>query len=285
MYFLFCDTLHMYKSRPAGKLKGRTAHKELPTNPLDLDGKSRNKNSWPIEPPDPDDPLDDPSANHDAAEPSLFEKFVQIVTNANRVKKRLNEDKQNRREDPDHNESVSSDKEDDVVPDQLMFDHMAESLWSDMRENNLPFEPPLEPHIPTRSNEPVAARPTNRDNIDWTAVMTAAHMQARQAESDPMQVGPSDLSKLGHIFKLDSVKPEYTMNTRAIPDLILQMAYLKLFIPPSLLTTTALDRIQFNDSLKFHKILFGNGAGKHSLDTSLFPAELSLSESEFWQAY
>ena len=63
------------------------------------------------------------------------------------------------------------------------------------------------------------------------------------------------------------------------------MAYLKLFIPLSLLTTAALDRIQFNDGLKFHKILFSNGAGKHSLDTSLFPTELSLSESEFWQAY
>ena len=77
----------MYKSRPAGKPQGRTAHKELPTNPPDLDGESRNENPWPIEPPDPDNPPDDPSANHDAAEPPLFKKFVQIVTNANRVKK------------------------------------------------------------------------------------------------------------------------------------------------------------------------------------------------------
>ena len=77
----------MYKSRPAGKPKGRTAHKEPPTNPTDLDGESRNENSCPVELPDLDDPPDDPSANRDAAEPSLFEKFVQIVTNANRVKK------------------------------------------------------------------------------------------------------------------------------------------------------------------------------------------------------
>ena len=85
----------MYKSRPAGKLKGRTACKEPPTNPTDPDGESRNENSRPVELPDLDDPLDDPSTNRDAAEPSLFKKFVQIVTNANRVKKRLNEDKQN----------------------------------------------------------------------------------------------------------------------------------------------------------------------------------------------
>ena len=63
------------------------------------------------------------------------------------------------------------------------------------------------------------------------------------------------------------------------------MAYLKLFIPLSLLMTAVLDRIQFNDGLKYHEILFSNGAGKHSLDTSLFHDELSLSESEFWQAY
>ena len=49
--------------------------------------------------------------------------------------------------------------------------------------------------------------------------------------------------------------------------------------------TTVLDRIQFNNGLKFHKILFSNRVGKHSLDSSLFPNELSLFESEFWQAY
>ena len=115
--------------------------------------------------------------------------------------------------------------------------------------------------------------------------MTVARMQAGQAKLDATQVGPSDLTKLGHIFKLNSVKPEYSMNSQAIPDPILQMAYLKLFISLSLLMTTVLDRIQFNDGLKYHKILFGNRVGKHSLDTSLFPDELSVSESEFWQAY
>ena len=75
----------MYKSRPAGKPKGRTACKEPPINPLDLDGESGNETSQPIEP--LDNPPDDPSANHDVAEPSLYEKFVLIVTNANRVKK------------------------------------------------------------------------------------------------------------------------------------------------------------------------------------------------------
>ena len=63
------------------------------------------------------------------------------------------------------------------------------------------------------------------------------------------------------------------------------MAYLRPFIPLSLLTTVTLDRIKFNNGLKFHKIIFGNGIGKHSLDISSFPTKQSLSESEFWQAY
>ena len=75
------------------------------------------------------------------------------------------------------------------------------------------------------------------------------------------------------------------MDARTIPNLILQMAFLKLYIPLSLLTTTTLDKLHFNDGLKYQKILFGNGAGKYTLDISLFPNELPLSESEFWQAY
>ena len=93
------------------------------------------------------------------------------------------------------------------------------------------------------------------------------------------------LANSGFIFRQDSCKPEYTMDTCTIPNPILQMAFLKLYIPLSLLTTTAIDKIHFNDRLKYQKILFGNGTGKHTLDISLFPNELSLTESEFWQAY
>ena len=83
----------MYKSRPAGKLKGRTACKEPPLNPPNLDGRPGNENPQPAEP--LNDPADEPSTQDNIAEPSLFEKSVLIVTNANRVKKQLNEEKQN----------------------------------------------------------------------------------------------------------------------------------------------------------------------------------------------
>ena len=70
-----------------------------------------------------------------------------------------------------------------------------------------------------------------------------------------------------------------------IPNAILQMAYLKLFILLSMLTSSSLIKIWANDGLKYHKIPFGNSAGKQSLDESIFPPEDSLLESLFLQAY
>jgi len=73
--------------------------------------------------------------------------------------------------------------------------------------------------------------------------------------------------------------PQFEQN----PKCHLQMAYLKLYIPLSMLTNAALMKICLNDGLKYHKIPFGNGAGQQSLDESIFPPENSLSESIFLQ--
>jgi len=70
-----------------------------------------------------------------------------------------------------------------------------------------------------------------------------------------------------------------------IPNAILQMAYNKLYIPLTMLTTPALSKIRTNDNLKFCKIPFGNGIGKQSLDEASFPNEDSLTETPFLQAY
>jgi len=70
-----------------------------------------------------------------------------------------------------------------------------------------------------------------------------------------------------------------------IPNSILQMAYNKLYIPLSMLTTPALSKIHMNDNLKFCKIPFGNGIGKQSLDEASFPSENTLTVTTFLQAY
>src|SRR5882724_11213261 len=51
------------------------------------------------------------------------------------------------------------------------------------------------------------------------------------------------------------------------------------------LTTAALSKIHTNDCLKLHKIPFGNGIRKQSLDKSSFPSEDSLMETTFLQVY
>ena len=78
-----------------------------------------------------DIPLTQPLNDPQPTEPILFEKLVLVITNANRVKRRLNKDKQSRRDDPKREGSVSSDEEEDTVPDHLAFDAMAETLCSE----------------------------------------------------------------------------------------------------------------------------------------------------------
>ncbi|KAF8515934.1 hypothetical protein JB92DRAFT_2716426 [Gautieria morchelliformis] len=70
-----------------------------------------------------------------------------------------------------------------------------------------------------------------------------------------------------------------------MPAAIMQMAFNGIYIPLSMLTTAALDRIRSNDNLRYKKIPFGNGVGKQSLDDSFFPVEDSLDTATFLQAY
>ena len=73
--------------------------------------------------------------------------------NANRVKRHLNKDKQTRCKDPDHEGSVSSDEEEDVVPDHIAFDLMAETLCSDStRTHEDPSQPMDVPLLQTMHN-------------------------------------------------------------------------------------------------------------------------------------
>ena len=75
------------------------------------------------------------------------------------------------------------------------------------------------------------------------------------------------------------------IDVNSIPAIIFQMAYNKLYIPLSLLTTASLDRICNNQNLWFHKVPFGNGVGKQTLDDSSFPTEDTLDATTFLQAY
>jgi len=94
-----------------------------------------------------------------------------------------------------------------------------------------------------------------------------------------------DFSTLPLIYTFDDIASNlYQLDSMGIPNAFLQMAFNKMFIPPSMLTAAVMDHIGYNQNLKYHKY-FGNGAGKYSLNELIFPDELALSKSEFWQAY
>ena len=155
--------------------------------------------------------------------------------------------------------------------------------------------PTVDPGVPT-AGDPSATNsirvaqnhPSGMQNVDipniitapnWTAILSAVQGSGPPLDLLALQTALTastlldDFAELGHIFKAESMKPEYELNLRTLPKQILQMVYLKLFIPLSLLTTSALDKIQFNDGLKYQKIIFGSNAGKHMLDISIFPVE------------
>ena len=51
---------------------------------------------------------------------------------------------------------------------------MAETLPTDVCEDDQPLEPPSVPHIATGPDEPVATKPSNGHDIDWSAIMAVA---------------------------------------------------------------------------------------------------------------
>ena len=53
---------------------------------------------------------------------TLYEKFVLLVNNSNRVKKHMNLDKQAHREVPDYLSVVSSDEDEDAIPNLVSFE-------------------------------------------------------------------------------------------------------------------------------------------------------------------
>jgi len=97
---------------------------------------------------------------------------------------------------------------------------------------------------------------------------------------------PDEFSTHPPIYKFNEIVLNmYHLDSLGIPNALLQKAFNKIFIPLSMLTATSMNHIRYNRSLKYHKIIFGNSVGKYSLNKSSFPDELSLNESEFWQAY
>ena len=91
---------------------------------------------------------------------------------------------------------------------------------------------------------------------------------------------------IGPIYTADELaKNKNQLDMSDVPNAILQIAYKKVLIPLSMMTTSTLSKICSNDNLKYRKIPFGNGVRKQSLKKASFPAEESLTETTFFQSY
>src|SRR6266481_2120299 len=114
---------------------------------------------------------------------SFFECYVLTIQNSNRVKGRFNSYKQARRNDPMGTEQVLSDKEEDLIPDELAFNAMAHALHN--KPDPLNTGPSAgQTHIPNQpaQPDPLMMNQTTQpgpgfqppDAIDWTNVLNAA---------------------------------------------------------------------------------------------------------------
>ena len=130
-----------------------------------------------------------------------------------------------------------------------------------------------------------AANLSNAMDFIWQRSVVGNVDPASTAGSPMAKLTPPDFHSLGLIYQFNEVsKNKQQLDMTKIPNVILQMAYLKLYILLSMHATSPLTKIQSNYGIKYHKIPWGNGAGHQSLDESIFPAKNSLSECLFLQA-
>jgi len=82
-----------------------------------------------------------------------------------------------------------------------------------------------------------------------------------------MSSAPDDFGSLPPIYIFDEITSNsYHLDSIGIPNTILQMAFNKIFIPFSMLMASTMDHVRYNHNLKYHKIIFSNGASKYSPD-------------------
>ncbi|KAF8512535.1 hypothetical protein BU17DRAFT_96187 [Hysterangium stoloniferum] len=95
-----------------------------------------------------------------------------------------------------------------------------------------------------------------------------------------------DYLKAPPIYDFDEIRHnKLELDPASIPNQILHMAFKKVYIPLSMLTTKSLQRVRGNVDLKYSRISVGNGAGEYFLDTACFPSEASLTAMDFLQVY
>src|SRR6266481_4115921 len=235
-----------------------------------------------------------------------FMHIVLLTESLNKLKRRINTNKQARREDTMHTLSVSEDEEEVVLPARVVLSALPHSDEGGgpsgstpnaqaPNSSSLPDDnPPNDPALPPQGPPPPPGADISSGALaivkpnPWASFM--ASMSDPNSPFGLMSSGSAsasvDLQNLGQIFTDDAANQNVMdLEPTTLLDAIMHMAHSQIFIPLSLLTATSLERIELNQNVKFHHITFGNGAGKTTIDESTVPNEDLMSQSDFWRAY
>jgi len=185
-------------------------------------------------------------------------------------------------------EDISSDEEEEEVPD------LTALLAASMHPNSVPSldlpvpQPESFDNKATGLNELIIgpqvqseALPTT--NVDWHAAIASA---TQIGIHNPLKNGPVNFSDAGPVFKLsEASKNRHELELTTIPFTLKQMAQYRIFTPLSMFTTASMDVIHINVGDLYTKKKTGSAARKYFLNSDLFPGEESLTKTMFFQAY
>jgi len=236
--------------------------------------------------------------------PDLMRMVVDMITMDNTRVKKFNLFRRQCHLDMSYNQLVSDDKDESPIPDISCFVNPVISA-----QNPTPLVTPQahspHPH-PNLTLAPNASSPnavtigshlpdpfsTTSDNlslvlpVDWHNFVTKNNGHVNTTEPMSAKTIVVDYQNLSPIYSLDDLtKNKHQLDMMDIPNTILHMVFNKIYILLTMLTTPALTKVHTNDNLKLHKIPFGNGIGKQSLNKASFPGKDSLMETSFLQAY
>ena len=209
---------------------------------------------------------------------NILRTLVEQIEQVNLCIRRLNDLRKQRRLVSCVLENISSDKEEDDIPDITAF--MAASMHSNSFPSMqlLVSQPNLDNTEATGSNavdigsqiqsDGVSMAPN--DNIYWHAAMASANQleDLKLLKSDYV-----DYSCLGQVFRLaEASKKMHELEPSTIPNVLRQMVHYRIFTPLSMFTTNSMNMIHNNVGDLYMKKKTGSVAGKYVLNSDLFQA-------------
>ena len=258
-------------------------------------------------------PMPQSPSGGDDSQMALFEQLVLSIKKSNAMKKQLNAYCQQCRIDLDDIEVVFDDEQEDPMPNIMNFLGLPQAVGSGT--GLCPSAVPPDPYLPSHTGSVLPEMPSPQSpgattfHIPQQNLVTAVPCILAMSPSSPDLVWANVLAdvqcltapnsamptvlKLGMnwdalgpaFLDVDTRKNEHELNLTGIPDALWMMIHLKLFISLSMLTTSSLSCICFDDNLKFKKIPFWNVASKYALDEAHFLLEDSLTDTEYLQAH